>query len=454
MFADAAPEGVSLPSIDVDVLILTRDGRPPRATISNAVASQRGVWTRLHVVAGAPVGEDPNRWATIARARNAARCRGDAPLVLFLDDDVALGPDCLATLVEGLTRRPDHAALAANYLGEDPRGRHVAMGATLFRREVLAFLEFRWEPGRCECQCACDDLRAHGFGIGYEPSAVARHEPDAPRDARDSSPRRGEAPRVLAAFDQNHARKFRRQFLPTLRASGNRETVTVVGYGLDPLDRRLLAGTEGVELIHVVPNGVHPAIRRLRDFPTILSQWPPETPVAYWDAGDVAFQSPLGPLWTLVRAHPGKLLVVREPSRYPENGAVAAWTLGIHDPVARLRVFRLLASRPFFNAGFAAGDAKTLIRYFREADRLLHSSTLAGSGDWGDQTAFNLYCHDDPSRYREVAIGWNYCLHDRAQASYVFSPEGLVRSTDGQPVHVVHGNASSYRQLDLAHVWE
>ena len=45
--------------------------------------------------------------------------------------------------------------------------RHVGMAATLFRRERLERLTFRWEPGKCECRCCCDDLRRAGFGIGY-----------------------------------------------------------------------------------------------------------------------------------------------------------------------------------------------------------------------------------------------------------------------------------------------
>jgi hypothetical protein len=97
---------------------------------------------------------------------------------MFVDDDVALGPRCIARLVAGLRRRPLFAALAADYLGEHRRGEvapHVAMGATLFRREALQSIEFRWEARRCECQCCCDDLRRLHWGIGYTAAVKARH---------------------------------------------------------------------------------------------------------------------------------------------------------------------------------------------------------------------------------------------------------------------------------------
>lgn len=442
---------------EVDVLVLTRDGSSPREEVRRALATQQGVLTRLHVVPGTPLPDDPNRWATIARARNAARTLGQARFVLFLDDDVVLEPDCLSALVTGLSRNPDHAALAADYLGESIDGlpsRHVAMGATLFRREVLEFLRFRWEDGRCECQCACDDLRDNGFGIAYELSAVARHQPRARRECRASVPERIAEPLVLSAFDGNHHRTFHRQFLASLRAAGNLGTVGVLGYGLDPSAGRLLAGSESVEPVLLAENGVHPAIRRLRDFPTLLERWPSETPAAYWDAGDVIFQSSLGPLWDMVRTHPDKLLVAREPLHHPQNRAVASWTLSIHNPDSRRRVFDLLTTNPFLNAGFAAGTAGTLTRYFREADRFVHSKALAGSSDWGDQTAMNLYCHSDPTRYQEVSDRWNFCLHNRDPNSYELTEDGRIRAGDGRAIHVVHGNASSLRKLDLAHVWD
>jgi hypothetical protein len=462
------------PLDDVDVILIRRDDSPPPEAVARALADQRGVRTHLHRVVGAPRPDEPHRWATIARARNSGRRLGSAPWVLFLDDDVVLDPDCLAALVDGLRRRPEFAALAADYLGESRRAdfvaddvaipRHVAAGATLFRREVLAFVPFRWEDDRCECQCCCDDLRRAGFGIGYLRGARARHEPSLTADHRRhgaaASP--GPAPtasvpalpsRVLAAFDRAHMAKFRKVFLATLRASGNAEAVTAVVYGATPSEVRVLAMQPGVEVVALPANGVKVPIRRLRDFPRLLARWPAHTPVAYWDAGDVWFQGRLDPLWAIARAHPDRLLAVREPASHPVNWAVAMWTESIADPAARAFAVDLLTTRPFLNSGFAAGTAGILIRYFEQADRLRHSAALRGTVDWGDQTALNLYCHAEPSRWHEVPDSWNYCLFFRPRDAYRTLPDGRLAATGGMPVVAVHGNGRSSRRTELAVVY-
>jgi len=152
---------------------------------------------------------------------------------MCLDDDVVLEPDCLAQLLEGLQRRPEFAALAADSAGEMSRiwehwdyPSHVGMAAVMFRRQRLAELTFRWEDDKCECLCCCEDLRAASQGIGYHPGALAWHRPgpavksdsQAPDPARqnDRSPqsppavrRRPRPGRILAAFDRRDQHKFR-----------------------------------------------------------------------------------------------------------------------------------------------------------------------------------------------------------------------------------------------------
>ena len=76
----------------------------------------------------------------------------------------------------------------------------------------------------------------------------------------------------------------------------------------------------------------------------IVAGWPPETPVAYWDAGDVLFQGQLGPLWDLVRADPDRLLVAREPVGIGESPVIVPWTDHIIDPVVRREMRELLAA--------------------------------------------------------------------------------------------------------------
>jgi hypothetical protein len=467
----------------VDVVVLTPDGRPPPQRVRSAIEAQTGrdldLSLRLHVVAGTRRPGDPNRWATIARARNAAKRLGTASLVMFVDDDVILGRGCVVRLVKALRTRPGYAALGADYLDESPDWSHpdgiapighVAMGATLFRREVLAFLDFRWAPGRCECRCCCDDLRRAGLGIGYLRGALARHEPrrgagarhgardeshahDA-RPPRDASATAG-APRVLTAFDRWHLARFRRQFVPSFRAAGNDETIVAVTYGLYPSERRALEALPGVEVV-VAPNDddlVVPA-RRLRDFQGVVRGLPADTPVAYWDAGDVIFQSRVAPVWELVRAHPDRLLVVRDDAGHPENTAVANWTLSITDPQARRYAYNLLTTHTYFNGGFAAGTARTVLRYLRGAHQIRHSRAMTGSSNPGDQTAMNLYCHADASRWHEIAIGWNYCINHRDPRTVRLLGDGRFVAAEGTPIHVIHGNGRALRKSELSFLRE
>ena len=174
--------------MDIDLILLSRDLSAPRWDVGRGIETQDGMRFQIHRVIGAPRPDDPNRWETIARARNEGKGLGRTPFVMYLDDDVVLGPGCMARLLMGLRRRPEFAALAADYNGEMNSGwenwdypRHVGMGATLFRRERLAVMTFRWESGRCECQCCCDDLRRGGFAVGYLPGAVASHRQSTPK---------------------------------------------------------------------------------------------------------------------------------------------------------------------------------------------------------------------------------------------------------------------------------
>jgi hypothetical protein len=432
---------------DVDVLVLSREDSPLPAEVRRGLERQPGVRLTVHRVIGTPLPSDANRWETIARARNAGKRLGRAPWVLFLDDDVELAPGTIDLLRRGLLANPLYGALAADYRDESAGGaptRHVAMGATLFRRTALARITFRWSGSRCECRCCCEDLRRQGLGIRYWPGARARHLPPA---APDEGP--ALAPRILVAFNRRHFDKFRRRFLCSLRHAGNPEPVTVVAYGLYPSERARLAALPGVEMVALAGTRALPPVRRLRDFQDIVGGWPAVTPVAYWDAGDVVFQGRLTGLWETVRRHPDRLLAVREPTGHPRNPAVAAWTLSIRDPDARARAFRLLCARPFLNSGFAAGTARTMLTYLREAHRLRHSPALHGTSDWGDQIALNLYCHLNPEAWLEVEEGWNYCVHDRRPGELHLQTDGRLVSTRGTPIHVVHGNAHSLRRLEL-----
>jgi hypothetical protein len=466
--------------VEIDLIVPCRDGGEPPAHVLRGIRAQLGVRLAVHRVDGrARPGE--HRMDTITRARNRGSRLGSSPWIMFLDDDVLLGPGCVALLLEELCRRPGYAALAADYLGElgdrsnlgirSPSGGlpatpHVAMGATLFRRDLLSHLSFRWESGRCECQCCCDDLRRAGFGIAYLPGAIATHRRERDSYGRGESPEpptvrdrhhldashqpHAAAPRILTAFDRRHLGLFRHQFLTSLREAGNREVVTALAYGLWPGERRALEAIAGLEPVFLEDDGVTPSIRRLRDFQPVIARWPEETPVAHWDAGDVIFQDSLGPLWKLVGDDPDRILVVREPIGHPENSAVSDWTLSIHEPDARRYAFELLSTRAFLNAGFVAGTARAVLAYLREADRLLHSPALRGSSDWGDQTVLNVYCHSNPGRWREAPEGWNFTIYGREPREYHVGGDGRFVSARGESIAVVHGNAKTLKGLSFA----
>jgi hypothetical protein len=458
----------------VDLVVLSRDPGPLRADVQAGIDAQAEVGLIVHRLIGTPLPDDPNRWATIARARNRACALGCSPWVLLLDDDVVLGPGCVARLVAGLMERPGFAALAADSAGVMQDGwehwdypSHVGMAAVLFRRERLAEVSFRWEPDHCECLCCASDLRGRGQAIGYQRGALAWHRP-LPADDR-SVGHEGESPaepattaaslapariwgpgRILAAFDRRDHVRFRTQFLASLRACGNQETVWAFAYGLYPTELARLTAEPGVEVVAIPHDGVCPALRRLQDFQRLLERWPDDSLVAYWDAGDVLFQGRLDPLWQLVCARPGVLHAAREPLSYPENLIIEPWCACISDPEARGRAIEILSANVFLNSGFAAGTADAMLDYLREADRLLHSPALAGVGDWGDQPAMNLYCHANPDRWLLIDSCWNFALAGRPREQYRLGPDGRATRIDGGPVYVLHGNAATLRWLELA----
>lgn len=201
----------------VDVVVLTRDDKPLRRDVAEALGAQRGVLTHVHRVVGAAWPQDTCRWDTICRARNEGKRFGGSPWLMFLDDDVVLEPGCIAALLSELVCRPNWAAIAADYLGErttrGPAG-HVAMGATLFRRDALSGIRFSWRGDKCECQCCCDDLRSRRLAIEYSPTARARHVPDRRGLVRSDA---ATAPyRQRVAPTTEHSRQPKRSHQPTV----------------------------------------------------------------------------------------------------------------------------------------------------------------------------------------------------------------------------------------------
>ena len=459
----------------IDLAILTRDESPLSPQFESAVGGQQHVDLRIHRIIGTPQPGEPHRIATITRARNEALARGSSPWFMFLDDDVIPASDCVARLHHALQCRPNYGAFAADYLGEQRLRRetqHVGMGATMFRRPALTQIGFRWEANKCECLCCCEDLRQLGLRIGYLPGARAFHMDQKPRECEIPSSRHTEPSvdesaspqqtpanqtdsqlasqaKVMVAFDRRDVRRFRDVFLRSLRAFSNLQEVIVIGYGLYPTEVSLLNRLPGVRVVRKPVDGRMAPVRRLEDFEEVLSDLPEETPAAYWDASDVIFQGSLNPLWNLTQKYSGKLLAVREPLGYPYNSAIPGWTRTIRHPTMRRRAFELFSTNPFLNSGFGAGTASALAKYFQEATRLRNSPELQGTTDWGDQTAMNLYCHSDSSRWQEVPESWNYCVHDRRKGDVKVTPDGRVTCRSKTPIYVVHGNARSLAKMAI-----
>jgi hypothetical protein len=162
--------------IPVDVLTVLAPGAVIAPPVLDALRNQGGVILEHRVVEG-PCLPGERRVCAIARARNQAKTCGHAHYALFLDSDVVLPPLGIQQLLFGLLFSPHYAALGINYQDEvhTPLPAHVAMGATLFYRPILERIQFRVEPGTCECYCCCQDIRRMGYLIGYLPGIRAEH---------------------------------------------------------------------------------------------------------------------------------------------------------------------------------------------------------------------------------------------------------------------------------------
>ncbi len=165
----------------VDVVTLLEPGKTIPEPVLAALGEQGLVTVRHHVIDG-PRQPGEDRISAIARARNRAREVGDAHYVMFLDSDVVLPPLGIERLIYGLIFNPAYAALGINYQDAVSLGAaHVAMGAVLFYRPILAQIQFRSGPNMCECYGCCIDLRAMGYGIDYLPDLRAEHLRGGPR---------------------------------------------------------------------------------------------------------------------------------------------------------------------------------------------------------------------------------------------------------------------------------
>jgi hypothetical protein len=161
--------------LEVDLLTVLAPGEVVHRQAREALRRQGDVVLRPYFAVGRRI-FPATRKETIAAARNTVKRLGNSPLAFFLDRDVVLPPGVIPALASALEQNPRYGALGVDYGPPQPSpAPHVAMGAVLFRREVLERITFRTAPRRCECQCCCDDLRALGYEIDYLPGWRAEH---------------------------------------------------------------------------------------------------------------------------------------------------------------------------------------------------------------------------------------------------------------------------------------
>ncbi|MBM3242491.1 glycosyltransferase family 2 protein [Candidatus Poribacteria bacterium] len=166
--------------IPVDVLTVLGPGRTICEPVLSVLENQGDVELKHHIVDGTPMPGERERDA-IVRARNQAKQLGTAHYAMFWDDDVVLPPLGIEKLVYTLIFNPRYVAIGIdyqNFIQTSPWTIHVAMGAVLFIRPILARIRFRHEPDKCECLCCCEDIRRMGYCIGYIPGLRAEHLKD------------------------------------------------------------------------------------------------------------------------------------------------------------------------------------------------------------------------------------------------------------------------------------
>lgn len=266
---DAPPARAGGPDGRITVAVITRDRptsvlrtldalaalpeRPPVIVVDNGSDDSTCAAMRRHP-AGPRVLRP--RGNTGALGRNLAVRHADTPYVAFSDDDSWWAPGALRRAADLLDAHPRLGLLAARTLvgteqAEDPLNAVLAASPLpdepdLPGRPVLGFLG-------CACVVRRDafltaggyhpllffggeetllayDLAAGGWGVTYEPSLTARHQPDpGGRDGRGHLERRNE---VLTLW-------LRRPLPVALRASARLTAAAVAG---EPDARRALLG--------------------------------------------------------------------------------------------------------------------------------------------------------------------------------------------------------------------
>ena len=128
-----------------------------------------------------------------AAARNCVRDMwrlnsNKSSLVFMADNDVVIPSEALQAMIKFLDQNPDFGAIGLEK-NEAPlipdteatEPTHVNGGTTLWRSNLLQKIPYHFNDG-CECQGACNDLRALGYRIGFLGSWFGKNIEDTRRE--------------------------------------------------------------------------------------------------------------------------------------------------------------------------------------------------------------------------------------------------------------------------------
>ena len=123
-----------------------------------------------------------------AGTRNRVKKFGETKYILAMDNDLILEKGSLSKMVSFLNEHPHFAAIGINKYrrpegnGEGLISKHVDSAPLLWRKEVLDKITYEFRPVedtiQCECQSACDDVRALGYEIGFLTAITCDHIKD------------------------------------------------------------------------------------------------------------------------------------------------------------------------------------------------------------------------------------------------------------------------------------
>lgn len=92
--------------------------------------------------------------------------------LMFIDSDVLIPPYCIKPMLKVMEKRKDLGMLGLKY---DVNTRHVKIGATILRTELVKDLKWKRTETECQCLCCAKELLIRGFKVEHYDKTQARH---------------------------------------------------------------------------------------------------------------------------------------------------------------------------------------------------------------------------------------------------------------------------------------